>query len=144
MRAADLLERVQSAGGVVTFDAGKLKVKAPRPLPDGLVKELRDNKSELLKLIGGDDITEHLAERAAIQEFDGGLPRHRAEQAAIERLRVYEYRLTDSEDWLVLIAPGCSLEQAREACIVRFGSRLADIRPHRGGVDGPKLSKARQ
>ena len=46
-------------------------------------------------------------------------------------LRVFEYKLTDNPDaWLVLIAPGCDLEETRENLRGRFGSRLLDVRKH--------------
>ena len=78
-----------------------------------------------------DAIREHLEERAAIQEYDGGLSREQAEREARKALRVFEYRLADNPNaWLVLIAPGCGLEEARENLRERFGSRLLDIRKH--------------
>ncbi len=132
MTPAEIIHEIYRYGGRIEASGDRLNLRAPEPLPGELMERIRQHKPEILRELTGAEIAEQLAERAAIQEFDGGLPRQRAEQAAIERLRVYEYRLTDSVDWLVLIAPGCSLEQAREACIVRFGSRLADIRPHRG------------
>jgi hypothetical protein len=74
-------------------------------------------------------IAEHLEERAAIMEYDGALPREKAETEARKALRVFEYKLTDNPDaWLVLIAPGCNLEEARESLRMRFGSRLLDLR----------------
>jgi len=76
-------------------------------------------------------IAEHLAERAAIQEYDGGLTREQAEIEARRTLRVYEYRLTDNPDtWLVLIAPGCDLAEAQRNLRARFGNRLIDAREH--------------
>jgi hypothetical protein len=78
-----------------------------------------------------DDIAEHLAERAAIQEYDGGLTREQAETEARRTLRVFEYRLTDNPDtWLVLIAPGCDLAEAQRNLRARFGGRLIDARKH--------------
>jgi len=76
-------------------------------------------------------IREHLEERAAIMEYDGGLSREKAETEARKALRVFEYKLTDNPDaWLVLIAPGCELEEARENLSGRFGSRFLDVRKH--------------
>ena len=52
--ATDLLDRVRAAGGTVTPAGASLKLKAPRPLPDGLMADLRAHKSELLAyLIAG-------------------------------------------------------------------------------------------
>jgi len=78
-------------------------------------------------------IQEHLAERSAIMEYDGGLTREQAEAEAERTLRVYEYRLTDNPDsWLVLIAPGCDLEQATRTCHNKFGSdRVIEVRVYK-------------
>ena len=75
-------------------------------------------------------IAEHLAERAAIQEYDGGLTRKQAEAEARRTLRVFEYRLTDNPDaWLVMIAPGCELGQATMTCHNTFGpDRVIEVR----------------
>jgi len=81
-------------------------------------------------------IQEHLAERAAIQEYDGGLTREQAEAEAVRTLRVFHYRLTDNPDaWLVLIAPGCDLEQAIRTCRNNFGSeRVLEVRVYKHSV----------
>jgi hypothetical protein len=68
---------------------------------------------------------EHLEERAAIQEYDGGLPRERAEAQARAALRVYEYRLKDYGDkgpWLILLAPDCGLAEVEQSLKNRFGA----------------------
>lgn len=51
-------------------------------------------------------------------------------------MRVYHYRLTDRpKDWLVMIAPGCELDEARRSLIARFGSeRLLEVQIHRPEV----------
>ena len=81
-------------------------------------------------------IREHLAERAAIQEYDGGLTRKQAEAEARRALRVYEYRLTDNPDaWLVMIAPGCDLEQAIRTCHNKFGpERVLEVLVYKHSV----------
>jgi hypothetical protein len=75
-------------------------------------------------------IQEAIEERAAILEFDADLPRTQAEAQATNAMRVYRYRVTDKpHDWLVMIAPGCDLEEARRILIGRFGeTRLIDVR----------------
>ena len=79
-------------------------------------------------------IREYLNERAAIMEYDGGLPREQAE--AQRALRVFEYRLKDNSGaWLVLIAPGCGLEQATRTCHNKFGSdRVLDVRVYKHSI----------
>lgn len=76
-------------------------------------------------------IEEAIEERAGILEFDAGLSRHVAETQATEAMRVYRYRLTDRPGWLVLIAPGCDLAEARRTLVATFGAaRLVDLTPH--------------
>ena len=81
-------------------------------------------------------IQEHLAERAAIQEYDGGLTREQAEAEALRTLRVFHYRLTDNPDaWLVLIAPGCDLEQTTRTCRNKFGAdRVMEVRVYNHSI----------
>lgn len=76
------------------------------------------------------DIQEAIEERAAIQEYEGGLSRPEAEQAAKSNMRVYHYRLTDNPDtWLTMIAPGCELEEVERSLKNRFGEeRVLDVR----------------
>jgi len=73
-------------------------------------------------------IREQLAERAAIQEFDGELPREQAEQEAKKALRVFEYQIADSPSWLFMLAPNYTLEQAERSLRLRFGDRLVAVR----------------
>src|SRR3989344_9161898 len=99
MTPAVLIQQVQAAGGTIHATGGRLRLSAPRPLPSVLVEGLRTHKAEVLAYLSDDhaeNIREHLEERAAIQEYDGGLPRERAEEQARSALRVYEYRLGDN------------------------------------------------
>ncbi len=50
--SADLLRQVEAAGGrLIPRGGGRLRVEAPKPLPDELMAELRAHKRELLKLV---------------------------------------------------------------------------------------------
>ena len=128
MTPAVLIQQVQAAGGSIHATGGRLKLSAPRPLPSVLVEGLRTHKAEVLAYLGDDlneNIREHFEERAAIQEYDGGLPRERAEAQARSALRVYEYRLSDNGPdgpWLILLAPGCDLAEAERSLRNRFGA----------------------
>jgi hypothetical protein len=77
-------------------------------------------------------IEEAIEERAAIREFDGGQTRDVAEREARTAMRVYRYRLADSPDtWLVMIAPGCNLAEARGALNLQFGpDRVLELVEH--------------
>ena len=84
MCAADLLKDVRAAGFTLDLADGKLLVAPASMLTDELRTALRANKTEVLALLAAehDAEAEAFEERAAIMEFDGGLPRTEAEAAA--------------------------------------------------------------
>lgn len=49
----DLLARVSAAGGSVEELDGKIRLRAPEPLPDDLRAELREHKAEVLAALDG-------------------------------------------------------------------------------------------
>ena len=93
--ARALLAELRAAGGeVVAVGPGRLKVRAPSPLPDDLMARLRAAKPELVATLGRPcteperaawDATDWRAfyeKRAAIREYDGQRPRPEAERLA--------------------------------------------------------------
>lgn len=89
MTVMSLLREVEELGGRLTAAGDKLRVSAPRPLPDRLVKELRRHKSEVLSFLlapawPAEDWQVFYGERAAIFECDGGVPRAEAEGRAYQ------------------------------------------------------------
>ena len=63
--AHDLLRHVEAVGGLAEARGGKLRLTAPRPLPDELIDELRQHKAEVLAVLrpaGADAPTIALAE----------------------------------------------------------------------------------
>jgi hypothetical protein len=48
MSALPLIEAVQRAGGAIVLQGDRLRLSAPRPLPENLVQELRLRKAEVL------------------------------------------------------------------------------------------------
>ncbi len=77
-----------------------------------------------------ENIREQIEERAAIMEYDGGLTRNDAEQAATKAIRVYCYRVTDKpKSELVAIMPNTELEEATENLKNKYGERLIDVYP---------------
>jgi len=69
-------------------------------------------------------------ERAAVMEYDEGLPRKDAEQAA-PAIRVYCYRMRDKPAAeLTVIMPGTELSEALENMQNKYGDRLLDIYPN--------------
>jgi len=128
--AIEMLTRIQARGIRLEVDGPDLVAEGP--LTDELINELRQHKPELLEALRRRELTEaireHLDERAAIQEFDGELPREQAEQEAKKALRVFEYQIADSPSWLFMLAPNYTLEQAERSLRLRFGDRLVAVR----------------
>jgi hypothetical protein len=56
--AIDLLFQVEAAGGSLLPNGAKLSVRAPKPLPDELVDQIRRAKPELLALLTWSSPTE--------------------------------------------------------------------------------------
>ena len=48
MSAAPLIEAVRRAGGAIALQGDRLRLSAPEPLPENLLKELRTRKAELI------------------------------------------------------------------------------------------------
>ena len=91
--APQIVLDVAAAGGRLTASGDRLTVAAPKPLPGALVAELRQHKPEILAYLThvrheADDWAEWVAERAAILEYDGGLPRAEAECRAFQHALV--------------------------------------------------------
>ena len=129
--AQKLIDEVESAGGVVQVDGGRLKLSAPAPLPDDLVQKLRDHKPEVIEFLatskGGNlpvlpplvpnisarpfgfptdsvDWAEWIEERAAILEFDGyRSPREALKSAYNEALEAW-----CSQHWEAPPADSCA------------------------------------
>jgi hypothetical protein len=86
--AVDTLAAVRALGGEVRLaNSGRLKVVAPAPLPNELIERLRAVKPDLLMLLTSpkplsephETWTDAEEERAAIVEYDAGVPRAWAE-----------------------------------------------------------------
>ncbi|MGZ8152420.1 MAG: hypothetical protein ACXW0Q_06115 [Methylovulum sp.] len=87
----------------------------------------RENIGNKVKL-EGEAIREYLEERAAIMEFDGGLTRKEAEQAAITAIRVYCYRVKDKPNSeLIAIMPNTELDEAYQNLKLKYGDRLLTV-----------------
>jgi hypothetical protein len=92
--AGALLRDLTSRGVSVAARGSRLVVDGPTDaLSDRVVEELRALKPEILALLStrsedsrwnAADWQAYFDERAAVREFDGGLPRGRAEQLAFE------------------------------------------------------------
>lgn len=147
MSPAALLSDLTAAGiHLVVTERGTLHYRGDQTYVDRWLPEIRACKDQLVALLRNSpppltpnqraDIQEAIDERAAILEYEAGIPRPKAEARAASAMRVYRYRLTDrGADWLVMIAPGCDLDEARKTLIARFGiERLVEVQIHRPGV----------
>ena len=144
MDAPTTLHLLVNGGFAVGIDGENLTVRPVSRLTDKLRQAIRANKPELLALLrkakphappplsaaDHEAIREAISERAAIREIDGGEDRATAEREAAAGMRVYQYRIADKPDtWLVMLAPGCDLDDARHSLTLRFGpERLIDVR----------------
>lgn len=82
MTPCALLSTLHQAGMVLTLDAGTLHYKAPKGvMTPALQQQLTQHKAALL------DLLEAFEERAALAEYDGGVPRAEAERLAWVCLR---------------------------------------------------------
>jgi len=137
---AEIIHECQRAGLTLRLVSGGIGIRPRDQLTPELAEAIRAHKPALLAALrhpmadlSPDDaeaVHEHLEERSAIQEFDGGLSRPEAEREARRSLRVFLYRLTDDPDAeLVFIGPGRSLESARERLQQHFGAeRVIEVR----------------
>lgn len=85
MSAADAMTRARAAGIQIGIDGDALVLEAPAPPPAELLDLLARHKAAIVTLLrrandgwSGEDWRELFEERAAIAEFDGGLPREQA------------------------------------------------------------------
>ena len=51
--AHQLIQRVEAAGGRLSPRGDRLRMEAPKPLPDALIEELRQHKGEVMALLEG-------------------------------------------------------------------------------------------
>ena len=84
MGAPDLIFELRRTGYSIRADGGYLDISPADNLPPDLVQQLKQSKAEILTELQREteDLQEAFEERAAIMEFDGGLPRHEAEALA--------------------------------------------------------------
>lgn len=89
MSAAEALKQARKAGIRIGIDGNDLVLYGSGERPIQVLDLLRQHKSEILMLLrrgrdgwSGADWREFLDERAAVAEFEGGLPRDQAEAQA--------------------------------------------------------------
>lgn len=94
MTAAEIVDQVCTSGAKITVAGDYLELTAPRPLPDELLGRVAAHKPEIMKILRrqdteAEDLREYFEERAGILEYDGGLPRAKAEREAAKITATY-------------------------------------------------------
>src|SRR5262245_25918928 len=91
MSAATALKAARDAGIELGIEGDELLLEAPAPPPTAVLDALRRHKAEIVAMLrpGRDDWSSEdwrlfFEERAGMVEFDGGLPRDKAEAQAFE------------------------------------------------------------
>lgn len=137
----DALSKIQAAGFVVALVGDRLDVTPTRTaLTESQRDYIKEHRADIVSQLSKtktaqsnellQDIREQIEERAAIMEYDGGLPRHDAEQAATRAIRVYCYRTTEKpEAELTVIMPNTELDEATANLKNRLGDKLLSVYP---------------
>jgi hypothetical protein len=91
MSAAQALSAARAAGIHLEVEGDDLLLEAPAPPPTAVLDALSRHKAEIVRILrpvkdgwSAEDWRLFFEERAAIAEFDGGLPRKNAEAQAFE------------------------------------------------------------
>jgi hypothetical protein len=127
MSAAEALKAARAAGIKLAIDGDDLVLEASASPPPAVIDRLTGHKTEIVAMLrsgrdgwSADDWQAFFDERAAIAEFDGGLPRAEAEAQALTCCIV---------EWLnrnpTPSAPGrcawCGKAESRDAVVLPYG-----------------------
>lgn len=137
------LSRIEKAGFKVFLAGDSLGITPENNLTDTQRDYIKTHKQEIIRQLSGaqlqQDIREQIEERAAIMEYDGGLSRQEAEQAAAAAIRVYCYRVKEKPNSeLVAIMPNTELNEAYESLRLKYGDRLLTVYESTHSLAGPK------
>jgi len=126
------LLKIKEAGFDISLVDGFIEISPADALTDTQRDYIKTHKQELIRQLSGtqlqQDIREQIEERAAIMEYDGGLSRKDAEQAAAAAIRVYCYRVKEKPNSeLVAIMPNTELDEAYENLRLQYGDRLLTV-----------------
>ena len=93
---------------------------------------IRKHKPQLMDELKLRDLHEALEEKAAVLEYEAGMPRDEAEARAPEAVGAYNYTLVDRPDKVfTLLARGEALAAAKRLLENQYGAdRVVDVRPY--------------
>lgn len=136
MSPVEVLRAAVAAGFRLEVTDGRLMASPKARLLDAHRALLREHRPALLALLTppaltADDreaIEEHIAERAAVAEFDGGLSRVDAEAQARGEVRAFRLLVDDdlAPSWQLAVTAGADPEQR---LFEQHGRRLLAIHP---------------
>jgi hypothetical protein len=90
MTAAELLAEARTAGVTLRLVDGKPVIKWPAVRPEALIASLKLHRDAILELLKAEALEDEqvaIEERAAVLEYDEGLPRPLAEQMDMDEVR---------------------------------------------------------
>lgn len=130
------LEKIEAAGFKVALIGDDIDVTPTRAALTNIQRAfIKSHKMEIISQLSGSqqqqqNIRERIEERAGIMEYDCGLTRKDAEQAATASMRVYCYKTTENPTIeLTVIMPNTELDEAIEKLKNKYRERLLDVYP---------------
>lgn len=138
-----LLDEARKAGVQLYVEGNRLRVKGASISPE-LRARIVEHKAALLAELQGANVAdaleraeledenarEHFEERAAIHEYDAGMPRPEAERQAARAMVAYRTKHDPERELLVIAPAGETAEQEIAALHERFGDMLISARPY--------------
>jgi hypothetical protein len=128
MSASQALRAARAAGIHLEVDGDDLLLEAPAPPPTAVLDALSRHKAEIVRILrpvkdgwSAEDWRLYFEERAAVAEFDGGLPRKNAEAQAFECCVVKWLDLNPTPSARGHCA-WCGQTEANGAVVVRYGT----------------------
>lgn len=125
---ATILRDVSAAGGMIAVRDGRLKLTATKPLPEALLKRVREAKPILLAALQSPAAWDFLDgqaffdERAGIAEHDGRMIREKAELMAYESCIACWLNKNPSEQNNLDVCPQCCQLAGTNALAVITGN----------------------
>lgn len=124
-----VLLEIERAGFSVKPQGGNLVVMPASRLSQEMCEFIRENKPQILNELKARDIHEAIEEKAAILEYEAGMPRQQAEKRAPGAVGAFNYVLADCPGKVfTMLSPGSSLAEARRLIEHQYGvDRVVDV-----------------
>ena len=148
----NLLDQLKNQGLTFTLDQGRLLVTPRSAITPAMAELIREHKPALVAALQArqaepgadlDDMREFYEKRAAIIEYDGGLPKPEAEAHALH-LACVRFNLYQGEGGGYVVAPGKTIAEVINNLKVRYGNCLDETLgrvPKTGPLEGTYLQE---